>query len=116
MKRRLQLYLERSFGSAYGGSELPLAPSPSKEADGAKGTKGRAAKQKPKPQPVPEGGRFDLRYTVLYCRSYGYFFCRLCAHTYAYGDRWVVWFCNTLSEGVGTVSLVTLFLCCRGAR
>lgn len=62
MKRRLQMYLERTYGSAYSSGPLAEAASTVKEGgDGGKEKKGRAAKQKPKPAPPPDGGRFDLR-------------------------------------------------------
>lgn len=62
MKRRLQLYLERTYGSAYSSRPLEEVASPVEEdGDSGKEKKGRAAKQKPKPPPPPDGGRFDLR-------------------------------------------------------
>lgn len=62
MKRRLQMYLERTYGSAYSGGPSAEAASPEQpEGDPVKEKKGRAAKQKPKPPPPPDGGRFDLR-------------------------------------------------------
>ncbi|CAM9653567.1 unnamed protein product, partial [Ectocarpus sp. 12 AP-2014] len=72
MKRRLQMYLEKTYGSAYGdvpGQGQPpgkaeATPSPLLIAgeSGGKGKKGRAAKHKQNKSPtfVPEGGRFDL--------------------------------------------------------
>lgn len=75
MKRRLQVYLEKTYGSAYGdvpgqgqsSSKAEATPSPLLIAgeSGGKGKKGRAAKHKQNKPPtfVPEGGRFDLRYT-----------------------------------------------------
>lgn len=75
MKRRLQMFLERTYGSAYSdgqGQSAPAAHEGSSPAvatgQGAKGKKGRAAKYKPaKSQtPPPDGGRFDLR-----CLQYG---------------------------------------------
>ena len=62
MKRRLQMYLERTYGSAYSGGPSAEAASPVKQGDPVKDKKGRAAKQKSKPPPPPDGGRFDLRY------------------------------------------------------
>lgn len=64
------MYLERTYGSAYGDGQKQTPPtvqegsSPAVAASqGAKGKKGRAAKYKPvKSQtPPPDGGRFDLR-------------------------------------------------------
>lgn len=64
MKRKLQLYLEREYGSAYRTSveteESPTTDSGSTSTC-AKTRKGRAVKYKLKPKPVLDGGRFDLR-------------------------------------------------------
>lgn len=71
------MYLEKTYGSAYG--DVPGQGQPSGKAEatpsplmiagesggkGKKGKKGRAAKHKHNKSPtfVPEGGRFDLRY------------------------------------------------------
>lgn len=65
MKRRLQLYLERTFGSAYGeGQAVPATTLPPEEVENVEGKKERAAKVKPKPQAPPDGGRFDLRFVA----------------------------------------------------
>lgn len=69
MKRRLQIYLEKTYGSAYGGQgqsppkEPPLSPPPLLVSDGVKGKKGKTAKYKQQrlQTPPPDGGRFDLR-------------------------------------------------------
>lgn len=74
MKRRLQIHLERKYGSAY--RTVEPAVQPASAASDAKGStsarkikKGRAAKQRVKPQPPPDGGRFDLRYRAMYDRE-----------------------------------------------
>lgn len=95
MKRRLQLYLERTHGSAYGTdsntnnvttttnnnsndgqlSEAPPVPKGSLSgsvnlavSNELKAKKGRAVKMKQKLQPPPDGGRFDIRY-LYWCRA-----------------------------------------------
>lgn len=72
MKRRLQLYLERTYGSAYGGTANVLEASwTSKQPNGdsAKGKAARIAKRAHQPQTPPDGGRFDLR-CAEYFRSF----------------------------------------------
>lgn len=72
MKRRLQVYLEKKYGSAYRDVEPPVEPPPLETSDSNEGknkrktSKNRAdriAKQKAKPKALtPDGGRFNLRY------------------------------------------------------
>lgn len=64
MKRRLQIFLEKTYGSAYSSGQGEATPkeaplSPSANLEGAKGKKGTTAKHKQ--TPPPDGGRFDLR-------------------------------------------------------
>lgn len=71
MKRRLQVYLEKKYGSAYRDVEPPVEPPPLETSDSNEGknkrktSKNRAdriAKQKAKPKALtPDGGRFNLR-------------------------------------------------------
>lgn len=68
MKRRLQVYLEKKYGSAYHDPNSAVETAPTGEsggigvkADRPKSKRDRAAKQKPTPKPPPDGGRFYLR-------------------------------------------------------
>lgn len=64
------MYLEKTYGSAYGsgqGHTSPEAPpSPSANLEGSKGNKSKTAKHKQQraQTPPPDGGRFDLRCDV----------------------------------------------------
>lgn len=62
MKRRLQLYLEKTYGSAYA-DNIPESPASSDGEDNSKGKKrkSRAAKSMKRPKGPTDGGRFDLR-------------------------------------------------------
>lgn len=63
MKRKLQIYLERTYGTAYRESDADELPSCEAAQTGSnvKSKKGRASKLKAKAISVPCGGRFDLR-------------------------------------------------------
>ena len=63
MKRRLQLYLERTYGSAYA-YQTSEAFTPPEGGGTSKGNKGRAVKLKQKARAPPDGGRFDLRWVI----------------------------------------------------
>lgn len=71
MKRRLQLYLEKTYGSAYA-DHMPESPASSDAEDNPKGKKGksRAAKSKKKTKGPTDGGRFDLRWAISCCLSH----------------------------------------------